>query len=269
MRAVAGSAELRYTFGPVSANAMGIGSGTSGRIGRLLLAAAFLAAGCTTGSLTDPESPVFFDIGGNDQKVIVSFGAGIAAGEGSPGGVAYLEILRQLLFASGRPAVRILDESVPGTTSTEGSGRIGAVLARDRPAVLLLLYGENDEAIGLPAGAPATQREDTMAALRATIAAARANRTLVVVSTLPPVCGDSRSIQRDRTAALNEQIRGLVLEMAAGDLGVVLVDAWRDFLAAAPPDGCALIGSSGERPDADGYATLVATWAGGLKNIAW
>jgi lysophospholipase L1-like esterase len=248
---------------------MKIGTWILRRLGRLTLLAALAAPGCINGPITDPGSPVFFDISGNDQKIVVSFGGSIAAGEGSPTGAGYREDLQQLFILAGRPGLRVLDESLPKTTSTEGAGRIAEVLRRDRPAALVLLYGENDDAVGLPAGAPTTQRDDTVAALRTIILAARSSRTLVAISTLPPVCGDGRMAQRGRTAELNEKISALARELSAGDLGVVLVDAWRDFVAAAPPDGCRLIGESGDRPNVDGYRVLAASFAAGLKPIAW
>lgn len=244
---------------------MGIGR----RLGRLLLAAAFLAPGCTDAPLTDPESPVMFDVGGNDRQVIGAFGGDIAGGQGSQDPNAYRTYLQQLVLPVGRPAPRIVDESLPGTTSAEEAGRIETVLHRDRPAALLLLSGENDEAVLLDSGNAASKRQDTIAALRAIIGAARANHTLVVVSTLPPVCGLARAARRDRSALLNDQIRALAYELSSQDLGVLMVDAWRDFLAAAPPDGCALIGESGERPNTDGYRVLAGSWAAALKHVAW
>lgn len=235
----------------------------------LLAVALLLGAGCGGGGSTGPGDPVEFDVGDNDRSVVVAFGDGIAAGVGSTGGAGFRGELQRLLAAAGRGGLRVVDEGVPGSTSAQGAARIGEVLRRRRPAALLLLYGEADEALTIlqpPLDHPEPPLADS---LRAIIEAARANRTLVLVSTLPPVCAPAPIYRRERTAAANLEVRALARETSAGDLGVVLVDAWGDFLRESPADGCGLVGATGTLPSDAGYATLAASFAGGLSSLAW
>ena len=92
---------------------------------------------------------------------------------------------------------------------------------------------------------------------------------LVLVSTLPPVCAPAPVYRRERTAAANLEVRALARETSAGDLGVVLVDAWGDVLRESPADGCGLVGATGTLPSDAGYATLAGSFAGGLSSLAW
>jgi lysophospholipase L1-like esterase len=227
------------------------------------------AAGCGGSGGTTIAEPVEFDVGDNDHAVVAAFGESITAGVGSSDGAGYRGELQRLLAAGGRPGLRVVDEGLVGSTSAAGAARIGDVLRRQRPAALLVLYGPSDPALTelqppLDSGAPSIVDN-----IRTIIEAARANRTLVVVSTLPPVCGGGRAHQRQRTANLNEQIRGLARGMGGHDLGIVLVDAWGDFLRAAPPDGCGLLDASGTFPTGAGYAALAGTFYGGLRYLAW
>ncbi len=246
------------------------GSISSGGLPRRLLAVGLLlAAGCSGSGTDSPSDVVQFDVGGNHRAVLLAYGDGITAGPGASGGAGYDVTLDRLLAEAGRPGLRIVNEGRAGSSSADGASRIGEALGRVRPAVLLLLYGSSDASITAlqpPLDPPGGAVDRN---LRTMIEAARAGRTLVVVSTLPPVCGEGRLYQRERTSAANEKIRSLARELGASDLGVVLVDAWADFLRAAPPDGCGLIGPSGNLPTDDGHAALAATFAGGLQYLAW
>lgn len=227
------------------------------------------AAGCSGSGTDATPTPVAFDVGANDHTAVAAFGEGLTVGAGSGDGAGYRNDLAALLAADGRTTLRIVNEGVTGSTSAQGAARISEVLSRVRPAALLLLYGSSDPAI-VDLQPPLDAQPRAVADnLRVIIGAARANRTLVVVSTLPPVCGTGRVHERERTAAVNATIRGLALELGSSDLGVVLVDAWGDFTTNASPDGCGLLGASGNLPTDAGYAVLAETFHGGLKNLAW
>jgi lysophospholipase L1-like esterase len=242
------------------------------RLALAALAAALVGAvtggGCSGGGPSSPEAPPAFDVRPNDRSVLVAFGDSISWGDESSDGQGYRRHLEDLLASAGRPGMHVINEGIPGTVAEEGAARIEEVLRRDRPAVLLLLYGTNDEAFGLPQSVLRRQVTTTSEYLRMIISAARANRTIVVVSTLPAICAP-RLHQRDLAVSMNDKIRALALEMGASDLGVILADSWTDFLSTSPPDGCALIGPGGNHPTDTGYAVLAGSFFKALQKIAW
>lgn len=217
-----------------------------------------------------PEGPMVFGVGGNDPRVIVAFGDSITVGQDSTDGKGYRSILERKLARAGRSGLRIVNEGIGGTFARDGAARIGEVLERDRPAALLLMYGTNDQGRGLPQELFQAEAVPTSEHLRRIIVDARANRTLVVLATLPPVCGQSRQAQRANIVTMNDKIRELGTEMALNDFGVMLVDPWQDMLAAAPPDGCDLISRvSNNHPNDAGYAVLAESFYSALKHVAW
>jgi len=240
-----------------------------------LLAAAVLgsaAAGCgTSGTSADPDNPMLLDIAGNDRRVVVAFGDSISTGIDSTDGSGYRDDLERRFANGGRSGIRVIDEGIPGSYSSAGVDRITEVLRRDRPAALILLYGTNDELHSLPQAV--YEREvvvPTSENLRRIIEACRENRTLVVLSTIPPVCGPARTRQRANIASMNEKIRQIGVELSTRDFGVALADPWDAFLAYAPPDGCALINlEHGNHPNDAGYAVLADTYYDRLSTLAW
>ncbi len=245
------------------------------RHARGLLAAAAIvatAAGCgTTGTTAAPDNPMPFDIGTNDPTVVVAFGDSISEGVDSTDGTGYRDDLERRFANAGRPDIRVLNEGIGGSVSGDGAARIADVLSRDRPAALVLLYGTNDELRGLPQAV--FEREvvtPTSENLRRIIDACRANRTLVVLSTIPPVCGPARTRQRANIVTMNEKIRQIGRELGASDLGVMLADPWTAFLSLAPPDGCALISTNNNNhPNDAGYAVLADLYHEQLRTAAW
>jgi len=216
------------------------------------------------------SGPTEHDIGGNDPNVVVAFGDSISDGYDSYNGMGYRDDLEYLFAADGRSGIRVLDEGEPGTYSYQGVERINGVLARDRPAVLILLYGTNDEHSSLPKSVFSRVVSTTSDNLRQIVYSARANQTIVVLSTLPPVCGPARELQRNNIIAMNVEIRRLGAELRAADDGVYLADAWEAFLSAAPPDGCSLINPDpGNHPNEAGYAVLARTYYNALGDARW
>ena len=227
-----------------------------------LLALLLLAGGC--------DNTTTYNIGGNDPNAIAAFGDSISTGESSSDGRGYRELLRGLFAADGRAAIRVIDEGIPGALSDTGVNRIGAVLQRDRPAVLILLFGTNDEFNGVPRREFFSFTGTTSGNLRQIVTAARANKTLVVLSTIPPVCTESREFQRTNIALENELIVALAADLQAQDNGVFLADAWDAFLTTSPPDGCGLINlDRGNHPNDAGYAVLAQTYYDALRDAKW
>ncbi|HEY5998241.1 MAG TPA: SGNH/GDSL hydrolase family protein [bacterium] len=238
--------------------------------GGILLLLALAACSSATGpSDTGGDgTPVKLDIGGNNPNIVVAFGDSISDGYYSANGLGYRDDLQALFAADGRKGIRVLDEADSGTFSAAGVERIGAVLRRDRPAVLVLLYGTNDEHAGLPMSA--TRIATTSENLRAIIATARGNRTIVVLSTLPPVCSQSRAYQETNIVLMNEKIRAIGEELQPNDAGVILADAWKTFTTQSPPDGCGLINPDhGNHPNEAGYTALARTYYDALAGLRW
>jgi lysophospholipase L1-like esterase len=234
-----------------------------------LAAALTLAAGGCDGDSSLSADATKMYIGDNDPSTVIAFGDSISDGYDSSNGQGYRDDLASLLSADGRGTISVLDEGEPGTYSGNGAERIASVLQRDRPAAMVLLYGTNDEHSQFPQQL-AYDIPTTSENLRAIIAAARANNTVVVLSTIPPVCTQAREFQRNNIVTMNEKIRAIGAELGAADNGVLLADAWEAFIAAAPPDGCALINlDHGNHPNEQGYTVLGQTYHDALRGVWW
>ena len=137
----------------------------SGLVARLLATWVFCAllAGCTTPPELAPLA---------EDAVVLAFGDSLTHGTGAGSGESYPEVLAGLI---GRTVVR---SAVPGEVSAEGLARLPAVLDRERPALLLLCHGGNDQLQRLDATRTATH-------LRAMVEAARDRGVAVVLIAVP------------------------------------------------------------------------------------
>lgn len=245
--------------------------GGARKVGRILgaaMAALFLgSAGCIDLS---PGGKTTLDIGLNNPNVIIAFGDSISDGYDSRDGMGYRSKLEALFAAGGNPAMRVLDEGEPGTRAYDGVARIHETLERDDPAVMILLYGMNDQHDGLPQSVFRAALATTSDNLRYMIDAARARKTIVVVSTIPPVCGPSRQFQRVNIESMNKRIQAIAASYQAQDDGVLFADVWEAFLSVAPPDGCSLINPDpGNHPNDAGYSVLARTYYEALQEVEW
>ena len=223
------------------------------------LAFLLFAAGC--------DDTTTYDIGSNDPNTVVALGDSITVGESSSDGLGYREILKNLFAADGRTGIQIFNEGRPGALSDSGVKRIDRILQQYRPAVLIVLFGTNDELLGVPRQVTFAFAGTTSGNLRQIVTAARANKTLVVLSTIPPVCG--REGQLSNIVLMNDVIRQLAVEFKDDD-GVFLADAWDAFVKTSPPDGCALINRDrGNHPNDAGYAVLAQTYYDALGDGRW
>ncbi len=143
--------------------------------GAACLSAALLLAGCDDGGGGGGGG----DVGDNDRNVVVALGDSLTAG-GVPGGVTpYPSILASM---TGK---RVVNAGVRGETSDGAASRVSGLLARHKPGYLVVLTGSND-AIHL------FSPSFTARSIAAIVGAAKANKTIVIVATLPAVTGDHK-----------------------------------------------------------------------------
>jgi lysophospholipase L1-like esterase len=191
--------------------------------------------------------PTALPIGGNRPNVYMAFGDSITQGDGSRGRRGYRDELRSLLAARfGR--AEMVDEGVSGTDSDRGADRIGASLARVRPAFALIHYGTNDWN-----GFGCRSVCGTAESLRRMVRACRAASTLPVVSTLIPV----NPAYEDRLASARNAwtvaTNAMVHSMAAEE-GVTLADPHAAFLRDEP--SLEPLFSDHVHPNDRGYAVM-------------
>jgi lysophospholipase L1-like esterase len=218
----------------------------------VILAALFIFSwsGCG-GSSTGPS--YFFDIGENNPDLIVAFGDSITYGRDSTAG-GYPPVLQQLLLFD-RPNIIVANEGIPGTTTIEGNQRVAQVLEDYQPAILLIMYGTNDEYYKYP-----KKKSLTYNNLLYMVNSARERNTIPVIATLPPACGMHDFMSED-VEALNEWIRRL-----ARNEEVTLAEVDEAF---SQWGGCALINSGGIHPTDQGYNLIARTFFEALDKVKW
>lgn len=119
----------------------------------------------------------------SDAPVLLVVGDSISAGYGLPKGTGWVDLLAARLRAE-RYAYRVVNASITGDTTAGGRARLPALLARHRPAIVVVELGGND---GLRGGTLKATREN----LDAMVAAVARNgaKAVVVGMKLPPNYG--------------------------------------------------------------------------------
>lgn len=118
-----------------------------------------------------------------EQGGLLILGDSLSAAYGLPTQAGWVALLRRRLESSAR-AVRVLNASVSGETTSGGAARIDALLQRERPAAVLVELGANDALRGLPLP---DMRANLVRIVRA--CKGRAARVLLVGMRLPPNYG--------------------------------------------------------------------------------
>ena len=108
----------------------------------------------------DPAAPVLLVVGDS-----------ISAAYGLPSGAGWVDLLAARL-AAGRYPHRVVNASITGDTTAGGRARFPALLARHKPAIVVLELGGND---GLRGGNLASTR-DNLAAMVTAASSVRAPR---------------------------------------------------------------------------------------------
>ena len=82
------------------------------------------------------------------RPALLVVGDSLSAGYGLETGKGWVDLLRQRLDAD-RPRWNVINASVSGDTTAGGLARLPALLARDKPAVVIIELGGNDALRGL------------------------------------------------------------------------------------------------------------------------
>jgi lysophospholipase L1-like esterase len=128
--------------------------------------------------------PVVLLIGTNQPNTYLAFGDSITAGDGSRGSRGYRSALESSLRDYWGGRAEVWNDGIESTRSDDGRDRIGASLAAERPAYVLILYGTNDWNLS------ACHRVITCFTIentRSMIRQAKAAGTIPVVATIIPV----------------------------------------------------------------------------------
>jgi acyl-CoA thioesterase-1 len=121
--------------------------------------------------------------------VILILGDSISAAYGLPQGVGWTDLLQQRLDARKRD-FRVVNASISGDTTAGGRSRLPALLARHKPAIVVIELGGND---GLRGGSIASTRDNLFAMVKAAKAAGA--RPMIVGMRLPPNYGPAYTRQ--------------------------------------------------------------------------
>jgi acyl-CoA thioesterase-1 len=120
---------------------------------------------------------------GADLPAILIVGDSLSAEYGIPRGSGWVALLERRL-ATERLRYRVVNASISGDTTSGGRSRLPALLAREKPAVVVIELGGNDALRGLPLEAT---RDNLLAMTRAAKAAGA--RVLIAGMQMPPNYG--------------------------------------------------------------------------------
>jgi acyl-CoA thioesterase-1 len=199
----------------------------------VVAAALVLGAGCDGGGGGGGDH----DFGDNNPDVIVAMGDSITEGAGSAN---YPSIL------AGMVGKTVINRGVSGGTAGGGAGRIGGVLAGDKPGYVLILLGANDVIRG-------NGPDSTVGALGAIVEACKANKTVPIIATLTPM-QDLHELFAGRAREVSERIRSL-----AGQTGTALCDLENEFGSPSP-----YLQEDGLHPTYEGCVVIADSFASKL-----
>ena len=167
------------------------------------------------------------------QRTVLVFGDSLSAGYGMAARQGWVVLLGERL-AARKPGWKVVNASVSGETTAGGVSRIGKVLARTDPDVVVIELGANDGLRGLPL----LQTRSNLAKL---VKAAEASgaRVLLVGMRMPPNLGRAytdgfeagfRKVAKDHDVALLP----FLLEPIAADPDAFQADDLHPTAAAQP-----------------------------------
>jgi len=188
------------------------------RINRKILCC--LVAVCILCACEDDDKKPF-DYGDNNKDLYVAMGDSITAGIEEFSGTPYPDQLAQMLGKT------VINEGVDGAFSYQGAAMVDGILAEYKPGHLMVLYGANDLIWG-------ADLDGIVGELRKIVIAAKNNKTMVAVATLPPMTRHAMHFY-DATLQLNTRIRAMVAEegVRLADLEPLFIGRESELL----PDG--------------------------------
>ena len=225
-----------------------------------MVAVGFLGCGGHSSDSTGPSSTSTagqFDFGSNNPRVADAIGDSITFGTleerkigfGLDTANNYPNDLQKLLQKLD-PSWRVNNRGVGGEFVQDGAARIGLVLAADKPGFILIMEGTNN----------ASHCDDAALIvnnLKKMVDAAKANKTIPILGTIPPNFR-SPTCAQDVIDEANGMIRGL----AAAE-GIVLAEIFDGM------NNRALFGLAPDRdplhPNEQGYAVMANIWFNALK----
>lgn len=178
------------------------------------------------------------DIGNNNPNLLVAIGDSITTGS-TVSGPSYPARLSGILGKT------VMNRGVNGATSAAAGSQANGALSAN-PSFLLIMLGTNDVFREVPP-------ETVAANLRTAVNAARANKTIPVVATIPP---NLRSdFQQGIVNSYNNRIKSM-----AGSSGARIADVAREF-----GPGTGLIQDDGYHPNDRGTAVIAFTFANAVR----
>ncbi|HUN68796.1 MAG TPA: arylesterase [Burkholderiales bacterium] len=125
-------------------------------------------------------------------ETVLVFGDSLSAAYGMPRQRGWVALLEERLKRE-RPDYSVVNASISGETTAGGLARIGKVLERDKPAIVILELGANDGLRGLPVAA---MKQNLGAIIEQSKTAGA--RVLLVGMRLPPNYGEpyTRAFER-------------------------------------------------------------------------
>jgi lysophospholipase L1-like esterase len=196
---------------------------------------AFFGAGCDGGGGGGR------DVGDNDPDVYVCLGDSITRGYGVSGGESYPAQMAGILGKT------VYNLGVDGQRSDAGVSRTGSALKRYKPGYMCILYGANDVIHG-------GSHDAVIGNLRSMVQQCKANKTIPVVGTLPPMVR-GHELFNSSVVGLNPKI----VQMAKEE-GADVAD-----LSGAFGDDESLLQSDGLHPTAEGMKIIATTFAAASK----
>jgi acyl-CoA thioesterase-1 len=164
-------------------------------------------------------------------RTVLIVGDSLSAGYAIPAESAWPVLLAPRLEARH---VRLVNASVSGETTAGALARLPALLARERPAIVLVELGANDGLRGLPLAEIRSNLHAIVDSVRKSKARALLLGIELPVNYGPPYREGLRAIYRDLAAEFNVPLVPFLLEGIAQDEALLLSDGLHPTAAAQP-----------------------------------
>jgi lysophospholipase L1-like esterase len=221
-----------------------------------LLAWLALAGACSSGGSggsSGVSAPSSFDFGSNNPFRATAFGDSITFGfleqqkrftSNLVTGNNYPSILQSLLRGLN-PAWQVVNRGVGGELTASGVGRISSILTVDKPGFILIMEGTNDASEDVD---PST----IVAHLEAMVLAAKGNKTIPVIGTIPP------NFRNDANAQNIIDSANVLIRTMGQAQGIVVAEIFDGM------NNRSLFGLSPDRdplhPNEQGYQVMASIW---------